>query len=141
VLVLRLRLVHGLARDSTDQGGRKAIGGRLLNFDLNQSAALAGFLQYRSCGTVPKAGYRMRAPAERDQCQAKLDLLIEGFMRADWAAYRDAAAWLRDFADQKNDDTGRVICGGRWFTPQTIEAVRERARMRQLDKGRATPTR
>ena len=46
-----------------------------------------------------------------------------------------------DFADQKNDDMGRVICGGRWFTAQTIEAVRERARMRQLDKGRATPTR
>jgi hypothetical protein len=43
----------------------------------------------------------MRAPTERDQCQAKLDILIEGFMRADWPAYRDAAAWLRDFADQK----------------------------------------
>jgi hypothetical protein len=44
----------------------------------------------------------MRPPTERDQCQAKLDILIEGFMRADWTAYRDAAAWLRDFADQKN---------------------------------------
>jgi hypothetical protein len=70
----------------------------------------------------------MRAPTERDQCQAKLDILIEGFMRADWAAYRDAVAWLRDFADQKNTDMGRVMCGGRWFTPQRIEAVRERAR-------------
>ena len=66
--------------------------------------------------------------AERDQCQAKLDILIEGFMRADWAAYRDTVAWLRDFADQKNTDMGRVMCGGRWFTPQRIEAVRERAR-------------
>jgi hypothetical protein len=34
----------------------------------------------------------MRPPTERDQCQAKLDILIEGFMRADWTAYRDAAA-------------------------------------------------
>ena len=73
---------------------------------------------------------------ERNQCQAKLDILIEGFMRADWAAYRDAVTWLRDFADQKNIDAGRVMCGGVWSTPRTIEAVRERARMRQLEKGR-----
>ena len=66
---------------------------------------------------------------ERNQCQAKLDILIEGFMRADWAAYRDAVTWLRDFADQKNIDAGRVMCGGVWSTPRTIEAVRERARM------------
>ena len=44
----------------------------------------------------------------RDQCQTKLDILIKGFMCADWAAYRDAVAWLRDFADQKNSDAGRV---------------------------------
>ena len=56
----------------------------------------------------------MRAPTERDQCQAKLDSLIEGFMRADWTAYRDATAWLRDFADQKNIERGRVMCGGKW---------------------------
>ena len=31
----------------------------------------------------------MRAPSECDQCQAKLDILVEGFMRDDWAAYRD----------------------------------------------------
>jgi hypothetical protein len=43
----------------------------------------------------------MRPPTERDQCQAKLDILIEGFMRDDWTTYRDATAWLRDFADQK----------------------------------------
>ena len=59
---------------------------------------------------------------ERNQCQAKLDILIEGFMRADWAAYRDAVTWLRDFADQKNIDAGRVMCGGVWSTPRTIEA-------------------
>jgi hypothetical protein len=70
----------------------------------------------------------MRLPSERDQCQAKLEILIEGFMRADWTAYRDAATWLRDFADQKNIERGRVMCGGNWFTPQQIEAVRERAR-------------
>ncbi|MFZ0236210.1 MAG: hypothetical protein WAL37_02365 [Xanthobacteraceae bacterium] len=72
----------------------------------------------------------MRPPTEREHCQAKLDILIEGFMRADWTAYRDAAAWLRDFADQKNIERGRVMCGGNWFTPQQIEAVRERARKR-----------
>jgi hypothetical protein len=88
----------------------------------------------------PQRGYQMRAPTERDQCQAKLDILIEGFMHADWAAYRDAIAWLRGFADQKNIDAGRVMCGGVWFTPQTIEAVRERARS-AARKGTATPTR
>ena len=48
----------------------------------------------------------------------------------DWTAYRDADAWLRDFADQRNIERGRVMCGGNWFTPQQIEAVRERARER-----------
>ena len=73
----------------------------------------------------------MRPPTERDQCQAKLDILIEGFMRADWTAYHDATAWLRDFTDQKNIERGRVMHGGNyWSTPQQIEAVRERARER-----------
>jgi hypothetical protein len=72
----------------------------------------------------------MRPPTERGQCQAKLDILIEGFMRADWTAYRDAVAWLRDFADQKNIERGRVMRGGYWFTPQQIKAVRDRARER-----------
>jgi hypothetical protein len=72
----------------------------------------------------------MRPPTERDQCQAKLNILIEGFMRADWTAYRDAAAWLRDFTDQKNIERGRVMGGGYWFLPQQIEAVRKRARER-----------
>ena len=72
----------------------------------------------------------MRLPTERDKCQAKLDILVEGFMRADWTACRDAAAWLRDFANQKNIERGRVMCGRRWFTPQQIEAVRESARKR-----------
>jgi hypothetical protein len=67
----------------------------------------------------------MRAPSERDQCQAKLDILIKGFMRDDWAGYRDALAWLRDFADQKNIERGRVMCGSYWYMPQEIEAVRE----------------
>jgi hypothetical protein len=51
-------------------------------------------------------------------------------MRADWTAYRDAAAWLCDFTDQKNIERGRVMCGGYWFMPQQIEAVRKRARER-----------
>jgi len=70
----------------------------------------------------------MRPRTERDQCQAKLDMLVEGFMGDDWDAYREAFAWLRDFTDQKNTERGRVMCGGNWFTPQTIESVRERAR-------------
>ena len=59
----------------------------------------------------------MRPPTERDQCQAKLDILIEGFMRDDWTAYRDATAWLRDFADQKNIERGRAMFGGKWRKP------------------------
>jgi hypothetical protein len=82
----------------------------------------------------------MRAPSERDQCQAKLDILVEGFMRDDWAAYRDAIAWLRDFADQKNIEQGRVMCGSYWYRPEEIESVRERSRMRALDKGRQRRT-
>jgi hypothetical protein len=70
----------------------------------------------------------MRAPTERDQCQAKLDMLVEGFMGDDWDAYREAFAWLHDFTNQKNTERGRVMRGGNWFTVQTIESVRERAR-------------
>ena len=55
---------------------------------------------------------------ERDQCQAKLNILVEGFMRDDMPTYRDALAWLRDFADQKNVERGRVMCGSYWYTPQ-----------------------
>jgi hypothetical protein len=78
----------------------------------------------------------MRAPSERDQCQAKLDILVEGFMRDDWAAYRDAIAWLRDFAGQKNIEQGRVMCGRYWYRPGEIESVRQRSRKRALDRGR-----
>jgi hypothetical protein len=78
----------------------------------------------------------MRPPIERDQCQAKLDTLVEGFMDDDWDAYREALVWLRDFTDQKNTQRGRVMCGSYWFTPQTIESVRERVRVQQLLNGR-----
>ena len=79
----------------------------------------------------------MRAPNEpSDQCQAKLDIMVDAFMRDDWAAYRDAAARLRDFTHQRNIERGRVKSGGNWFMPQKIEAVRNRARMR-LEKGAA----
>ena len=78
----------------------------------------------------------MRPPIERDQCQAKLDTLVEGFMDDDWDAYREALEWLRDFTDQKNTQRGRVMCGSYWFTPQTIESVRERVRVQQLLNGR-----
>jgi len=54
-------------------------------------------------------------------------------------AYREAFVWLRDFTDQKNAERGRVMCGGNWFTPQTIESVKERMRVQQLEKGRRQP--
>jgi hypothetical protein len=73
----------------------------------------------------------MRARTERDQCQAKLDILIEGFMGDNWNAYREAVAWLRDFTDQKNIERGRVMWGGGWHTPRTI-AMRQRARLQRL---------
>ena len=61
----------------------------------------------------------MRALSERDdQCQAKLDIMVDAFMRDDWATYRHAAAWLRDFTHQKNIERGRVKSGGNWFMPQ-----------------------
>ena len=60
----------------------------------------------------------MSAPSERDKCQAKLNILVEGFMRDDMPTYRDALAWLHDFADQKNVERGRVMCGSYWYTPQ-----------------------
>jgi len=72
----------------------------------------------------------MRAPSESDQCQAMLDILVEGFMRDDVPAYREACAWLRDFADQRNIEQGRVMCGSNWYTPREFEALRERSRMR-----------
>jgi hypothetical protein len=70
----------------------------------------------------------MRASTERDQCQAKLNILVEGFMCDDWDAYREAFAWLREFTDQKNTERGRVMCAGRWYTPQTIGSMRESVR-------------
>ena len=85
--------------------------------------------------------HRMRAPTERDQCQAKLDILVEGFLGDDWDAYREAAVWLHDFADQKNTERDCVMRGGRWFTPQTIQSVKEGARSAITKKGTTTPTR
>jgi len=69
-------------------------------------------------------GCCMRAPSERDQCQAKLDILVEGFMHDDMPTYRDALAWLRNFADQKNIRRGRVMCGSYWYTPKVRSDVR-----------------
>jgi hypothetical protein len=83
----------------------------------------------------------MRALSERDQCQAKLDILVEGFMGNDWGAYREACAWLCDFADQKNTERDRLMRGGRWFTPQAIESMTERARSAAARKRTAPPTR
>jgi hypothetical protein len=78
----------------------------------------------------------MRAPTERDQCQRQLDAMVDGFMRDDIPAFRDACAWLRDFVDQKSSERGRVMCGSRWFTAQKMEAAREHGRMRALDQAR-----
>jgi hypothetical protein len=110
----------------------EAAGRHLLNFDFDQSPARVGFAFFntkRSGGRVREGP--MRARTERDQCQAKLDILIEGFMGDDWNAYREAVAWLRDFTDQKNIERGRVMWGGGWHTPQTI-AMRQRARLQRL---------
>ena len=71
----------------------------------------------------------MRAPSKRDQCQAMLDILVEGFMSDDMPA---ACAWLRDFSDQKNIEQGRVMRGSNWYTPQEFAALRERSRMHAL---------
>ena len=65
------------------------------------------------------------------------DILVEDFMSDDWDAYREAFAWLRESTDQKNTKRDRVICGGRWYTPQTIGSMRERVRSQQLE-GTAT---
>jgi hypothetical protein len=67
--------------------------------------------------------------AERDECQAKLDIMMDAFIRDDWAAYRDAVIWLRDFVHQKNIVRGRVMCGRNWFMPQKVEVL-QRARRR-----------
>jgi|AmaraimetFIIA100_FD_contig_121_289929_length_1078_multi_4_in_0_out_0_1 hypothetical protein len=82
----------------------------------------------------------MRAPSERDQCQAMLDILVEGFMRDDVPAYREAYAWLRDFAYQRNIEQGRVMCGSNWYTPREFEALRERSRMHALEGWRRRKT-
>jgi len=84
-------------------------------------------------GVFPAKGLWMRVPSKRDQCQAMLDILVEGFMRNDVLAYREACAWLRDFANQKNIEQGRVMRGGNWYTPQELAALRERSRMHTLE--------
>jgi len=78
----------------------------------------------------------MRAPSERDQCQAMLDILVEGFMRDDVPAYREAYAWLRDFAYRRNIEQGRVICGSNWYTPREFAALRERSRSVRMSRRR-----
>src|SRR5262249_14867408 len=88
-------------------------------------------------GVFPAKGPWMRAPSERDQCQAMLDILVEGFMRDDVPAYREACAWLRDFADQKNIERGRVMRGSNWYTLQEFAALRERSRMTRWKDGNA----
>jgi hypothetical protein len=50
--------------------------------------------------------------------------MVDAFIHDDWAAYRNAMAWLRDFAHQKNIERGRVMCGSQWYTPQSKAAVK-----------------
>jgi hypothetical protein len=68
----------------------------------------------------------MRVTSERDQCQAKLDILVE-VMGGDWAAYCEAFAWLREFTNQKNTERDRVMHGNRWYTPQTIGSIERKS--------------
>ena len=84
-------------------------------------------------GVFPANGLWMRSPSKRDQCQAMLDILVEGFMCDDVPAYREACAWLRDFANQKNIEQGRVMRGSHWYTLQEVAALRERNRMHALE--------
>jgi hypothetical protein len=61
----------------------------------------------------------MRAPSERDQRDAKLDILVESFMRDDMPAYRNACEWLRDYADQIKRGRGLVHGSGHyWYKPR-----------------------
>src|SRR5262249_3545364 len=89
-------------------------------------------------GVFPAKWLWMRAPSKHDQCQAMLDILVEGFMRDDVPAYREACAWLRDFADQKNIEQGRVIRGSNWNTLQESATLRERNRMHALPGSKTT---
>src|SRR5262249_38977819 len=74
-------------------------------------------------GVFPAKGLWMRAPSERDQCQAMLDILVEGFMRDDVPAYREACARLRDFAHQKNIERGRVMRGSNWYNAARVRGT------------------
>ena len=70
----------------------------------------------------------MRAPSERDdRCQAKLDIMVDAFMRDDWATYCDAATWLRNFTHQKNIEHGRVKSGGNWHSAKNRGGEEARA--------------
>jgi hypothetical protein len=57
----------------------------------------------------------MRAPDERDQCQANLDRMVEAFMYDDWPRFREAVALLRDYVDQKQIAHSKVMRGCRWY--------------------------
>jgi hypothetical protein len=82
----------------------------------------------------------MRPPTERDQCQAKLDILIEDFMRADWTTYRDAAALAtRLYRSEKYRTRPRDV------RRQLVHAAKNRGgegeSARACDKGRRSPPR
>jgi predicted deacetylase len=70
----------------------------------------------------------MRAPTERDQCQANLDRMVNAFMYNDWPRYREAVAFLRDYVDQKQSSQGKMRRGRNWYMPKQVEAMREHAR-------------
>jgi hypothetical protein len=62
----------------------------------------------------------MRAPAERDQCQANLDRMVDAFMYNDWPTFREAVAFLRDYVDQKQSAQGKIRRGRNWYTPKRV---------------------
>jgi hypothetical protein len=67
----------------------------------------------------------MRAPDERDQCQANLDRMVDAFMSDDWPRYREAVALLRDYADQRQIAQAKVMRGCRWYNEKQVEAMRK----------------
>jgi predicted deacetylase len=70
----------------------------------------------------------MRAPTERDQCQATLDRMVDAFMYDDWTTFREAVAFLRDYVDQRQSAQGKMRRGRKWYMPKQVEAIREHAR-------------
>jgi hypothetical protein len=97
----------------------------LKKLDLDQSTPASELAFFRA---VPPQGLSMRAPNERDQCQANLDRMVDAFMYNDWRTFREAVALLRDYVDQNQIAQGKMRRGRNWYTPKQVDAMRKHAR-------------